>query len=440
MNSFDVVIIGNSAGGVGCLETLRKLDKDSKIALVSDEKYRTYSRALIPYYLDGKIDFDKMYYRPPNFYEKMNIEPILGKRVSEIDYNEKIIMFEDGEKIGYGKLLLSTGGNPFIPPIKGIDKRNTFTFVKMDDVLGIKDSLQAAERAVVLGGGVIGLMVAEVLKNKGLEVIVIELADRVLAPVVDETTSKLVEDVFKENGVKIITNNTIKKVIGKEQVEAVLLNDGTEIPADILIVGIGVTPRIELAKDKLETNRGIVVNKRMQTSAEDVYACGDCVELFDFLFDGSRPLPLWPIAYAGGRVAAYNMCGIDREYTNAMAMNAMHFFGLYIINAGLNVTENGNGSVSGSGEDPEYEILNKLDSKKKTYRKIILKNNRIVGMILVGDVDRAGIILNLMRNQIDVGSFKESLLDSGFGYADIPEDIRWGLLRDDVVLGTVFGQ
>jgi len=436
MNKFDVVIIGNSAGGIGCLETLRTLDKDSKIALISDEKYRTYSRALIPYYLDGKIDFDKMYYRPPDFYEKMGVEPILGRRVAEIDYNDKIIEFDDGEKIAFEKILLSTGGNPFIPPIEGIDKRNIFTFVKMDDVLGIKNSLQAAERAVVLGGGVIGLMVAEVLKNKGLEVIVVELADRVLAPVVDETTSKLVEDVFKENGVKIITNNTIKKVIGKDQVEAVLLNDGTEIPADILVVGIGVTPRIELAKDKLETNRGIIVNKKMQTSVADVYACGDCVELFDFLFEGSRSLPLWPIAYAGGRIAAYNMCGIEREYTHAMAMNAMHFFGLYIINAGLNVLGDGRNENG----DIEYDILSRFNGEKRTYRKIILKEGRIVGIILAGEVDRAGIILNLMRNRINVNSFKESLLEPDFGYVDIPEDIRWELLRDDIVLGTVFEQ
>ena len=368
-----------------------------------------------------------MYYRPLDFYEKMRVDTLLGVKVTEIDFDKKILKSDNGEKIGYGKLLLATGGKPFVPPIDGIDKKKIFTFVKMDDVIGIKDSLQSAEKAVVLGGGVIGLMVAEVLKKKGLEVIVVELADRVLAPVVDKTTSMLVEDVFRENGVKIITGNTIKKVLGEEQVNGVVLEDGTEVPADLLVVGIGVMPRIELVKDTdVETNRGIVVNSRMETTVKDVYACGDCAEVYDFLFDAKRPLPLWPIAYAGGRIAAFNMCGIDREYTSATAMNAMHFFDLYIINAGLNVAD-----------EEGYEILKKFDKEERVYRKFALKDGKVVGMILVGEVERAGVIVNLMRREVDVTSFKERLLDGNFGYADLPEDIRWKLLCNDVVLGVV---
>ncbi|HID43750.1 MAG TPA: NAD(P)/FAD-dependent oxidoreductase [Archaeoglobaceae archaeon] len=428
MKRYDFVVIGNSAGGIGCIETLRNLDPDASIAVISDEKYHTYSRALIPYYLDGKIEFDKMYYRPLDFYERMKVEALLGKRATRIDFKNKVVELDDGESVGYGKLLLATGGRPFIPPIEGINRKKVFTFVKMDDVIGIKESLQSAENAVVLGGGVIGLMVAEVLKRKGLEVTVVELADRVLAPVVDKTTSKLVEDIFRENGVKIITNNTIKKVIGEEGVEGVILNDGTEIPAHILIVGIGVMPRIELVKDTdVETNRGIVVNNRMETSVKDVYACGDCSEVNDFLFNARRPLPLWPVAYTGGRIAAYNMCGIDREYTHATSMNAMHFFDLYIINAGLNVAD----------EEEGYEIIKKFDEERRIYRRFVLRDGKIVGMILVGEVERAGVILNLMRREVDVTSFKDKLLNGNFGYADIPDDLRWRLLCNDVILGVV---
>jgi NAD(P)H-nitrite reductase large subunit len=357
----------------------------------------------------------------------MRVDALLGIRITEIDFDKKILKSDDGV-VGYGKLLLATGGKPFVPPIEGIDKKKVFTFVKMDDVIGIKDALQSAEKAVVLGGGVIGLMVAEVLKKRGLEVTVVELADRVLAPVVDRTTSMFVEDAFRENGVKIITGNTIKKVLGKENVESVVLEDGTEIPADLLVVGIGVMPRIELVKDTaIETNRGIVVNSRMETTVKDVYACGDCAEVYDFLFDAKRPLPLWPIAYAGGRIAAFNMCGIDREYTNAIAMNAMHFFDLYIINAGLNVADDEEG----------YEILKKFDEENRIYRKIVLREGKIAGMILVGEVERAGVIINLMRREVDVISFKERLLDGDFGYADLPESIRWRLLYNDVILGVV---
>jgi len=428
MKEYDFVIIGNSAGGIGCIETLRNLDADASIAVISDEKYHTYSRALIPYCLDGKIEFDKMYYRPLDFYDRMRVDALLGKRAVKIDFKNKVVELDDGEAVSYGKLLLATGGKPFIPPIEGIDKKNVFTFVKMDDVLGIEKAVESAKKAVVLGGGVIGLMVSEVLRRKGLEVTVVELADRVLAPVVDKTTSKMVEDVFRENGVNIITNNTINKVVGEEKVEGVILKDGTEIQADILVVGIGVMPRTELVKDtEVEVNRGIVVNSRMQTSVEDVYACGDCAEVHDFLFNAKRPLPLWPIAYKGGMIAAYNMCGIDREYTHATAMNAMHFFDLYIINAGLNVADDEEG----------YEIIKKFDEEKRIYRRFALKDGKIVGMVLVGEVERAGIILNLMKNEVDVTSFEERLLNGNFGYADMPEELRWKLLCNDVILGVV---
>jgi NAD(P)H-nitrite reductase large subunit len=431
---YDVVIIGNSAGAVGCIETLRSKDRDITIAVISEEKYHTYSRALIPYYLAGKIDFDKLYYRPLDFYEKMNVIPLLGRKAVSVDFEKKMVKLDTGEEVKYGKLLLATGGKPFIPPMEGFDRslENVFSFVSLDDALGIEKSLPESKKAVILGAGVIGLMAAEVLVKKGLEVHVVELADRVLAPVVDERTSQLVEKVFEENGVKIYTGVTIKKVNSENnRVVSVILTSGNEIECDILIVAVGVVPRTELVQNTdVEVNRGILVNKKMETSVKDVYACGDCAEIYDFVLDDRRVLPLWPNAYYGGRVAAINMLGEEAEFEWGTSMNAMHFFDIYIINAGLNITDE-------IAEKEGYEVLVRYEPERKVYRRIAVKDGLIKGLVFVGRVERAGIYLNLMRRKINVSNFKDRLLDYDFGYTKLPENIRWNLLGDKVILGII---
>ncbi len=431
---FDIVIIGNSAGAIGCIETVRSKDRDLSIAVISDEEYHTYSRALIPYYLAGKIDLEKIYYRPSDFYERMNVTPMLGKRAVSIDFGNKKVKLDSGEEIGYDKLLIATGGKPFIPPMEGFDSslENVFSFVSLDDALGIERMIPESKKVVILGAGVIGLMAAEVLVEKGLEVHVVELADRVLAPVVDEETSQLVEKTFEENGVSIHTSLTIKKLNKEDnRVKSVVLTDGRVIDCDFMIVAVGVVPRVELVKDTpVKVNRGILVNKKMETSVRDVYACGDCAEVYDFIIDDRRPLPLWPNAYYGGRVAAINMLGEEAEFEWGTSMNAMHFFDLYIINAGLNITDE-------IAKKEGYEVLLRFEPEKKIYRKIALKDELIKGLIFVGKVERAGIYLNLMRRKIPVTEFKERLLDYDFGYTKLPESIRWNLLKDEVILGII---
>ncbi|WP_290597817.1 MULTISPECIES: NAD(P)/FAD-dependent oxidoreductase [unclassified Archaeoglobus] len=424
---YDFVVIGNSAGGIGCVEAIREKDRESSVLVISAEKYHAYSRALIPYYLDGKIDFERMYYRPPDFYEKMNVDTKLGVKAVGIDVEAKKVLLESGESVEYDKLLIATGGKPFIPPMEGLaEQSNVFTFLKMDDVLAVEKAIKDAKRVVVLGGGIIGLMASEVLAKKGLEVKVVELADRVLAPVVDEITSRRVEKKFEEHGVEIILNNTIAKVVGDERVEKVVLRDGRELETDMLIVAVGVVPNVEIVKDTpIKVNRGIVVNRKMETSVKDVYACGDCAEIYDFIFGANRVLPLWPTAYTGGRIAGFNMLGEEREYTLATSMNAMHFFDYYIINAGLNVPN----------DSEEFEVIYKQEGD--SYRKFALKDGRIAGFIIAGKMERAGIFLRLMEEEIDVSPFKDKLLKDDFGYIDIPEPIRWELLEEKVKLGVV---
>lgn len=416
---FENVVIGSSSAGIGCVEAIREVDDSTEIMLVSSD-LQPYSRALIPYYLRGKISLDGLLYRKKGFFERLNIETRLGVRVEEIDIKSKKIKLEN-EIIGYNKLLIATGGKPFIPEIEGLFKRDFFTFQTLQDVLAMEEKLKDAENAVILGAGVIGLMLAEALAERGLKVRVVELADRVLAPILDRTASAVVQRKFAERGVEILLNNTVVKV--QENGKKLILKDGKELETDLFAIAVGVIPNVELARNAgIRVNRGIVVNRRMETSANNVYSAGDCAEIVDSISGVSRPIPLWITAYAGGRIAGFNMCGIPKELDFATAMNAMHFFDYYILTAGLSNSE-------------DWGAISKLEGEN--YKKFVLRDGKIIGFIIAGKMERAGIFLKLMKDRVDVSEFKDRLLNDHFGFLDIPENLRWNLLSEKIMLGVV---
>jgi len=432
MRNYKYLIIGNSAGGVGAMEAIREIDKDGPLAVISDEEHHVYSRPLISYYLADEIDYDKIFYRPLDFYEKKGIDPILGRKVLKIDFDQRSVVLDDGSNIGFEKLLLATGGEPFVPLIKGLENHEFFNFITLNDSVKIRERLarknrgkgvgnrgegnRGIETAVVLGGGLIGLKAAEALTQRGIHVKVVELADRVLSPVLDEQGSAIIQGVMEEAGVEVITGHTIAEVTGQgTSVNSVILDSGEEIDCSLLIVAIGVRPRVELARDtQIQVNRGIVVDKLMQTSVPGIYACGDCAEVYDFITDGFRLTPLWPTAHVGGRVAGSNMAGVEKEYVWGTGMNAVDFFGFPVISAGLINPPDGE----------EMEILTRLDEDARIYRKFLIRDHRIAGMVFVNQVDRAGVALGLMREKTDITLFKDKLLRDDFGAIYLPRQIR----------------
>jgi NAD(P)H-nitrite reductase large subunit len=217
-----------------------------------------------------------------------------------------------------------------------------------------------------------------------------------------------------------VTGHTIEKVLGGEVVKEVRLDDARHLPCDLLVLAVGVTPNVELARSGgLKVCRGIVVNSRMETSVPGTYACGDCAEVLDYSLGSSRLVPTWPAAYAGGRVAGFNMAGRVREWEGTTSMNSMHAFGRSVMTLGR----------TNPKEDERCDILWKLDESRSTYRKVVLYRGRVVGAILVDEVDGAGVILSLMRKRVEVTSFREELLKEDFGLACVPRATREGALE-----------
>lgn len=403
------LIIGNSAGSIGAAEAIRQVDKEGALAIISEEPYPAYSRPLISKYLAGERTMEEILFRPLDFYDQNNILFLPGKKVTHVELDQRAARLEDSEQIAWEKLLLAVGGKPIFPKMKGSDKRGVFTFTNLDDAKAVDRFLPNTRKAVVIGGGLIGISVTEALVKRGLDVIVVEMKERILNTILDQKASLMAEEILKQAGVKIVTGHTVVEVNGRESVEGATLDNGDTMPCDLLLVAIGVLPRSELALDaKLEINRGMVVDHHMATNHPNVYACGDVAEAYDFAYGENRLSPIWPNAYIGGRTAGYNMAGIPTKYPGGTAMNSLNYFGIDITSAGIPTAPNNDG----------YEVISRQGSN--TYQKVILKDNLIVGMIFVENIEKSGVIFGLMRDKVNVESFKQSLLADDFGLAFLP--------------------
>ncbi len=420
---YDYLIIGNSAGGIGCIEGIRREDRKGSIAVVSDEKYHTYSRPLITHLLEGDVDRKGMEFRPRNFYRKHGTDTFLGMRAESLDLDKKTVRLrgESGRKtLRFSNLLLATGGSPFIPPIDGVDLDGVTTMITLDQSLDVRKRLGGLENVVILGAGLIGLKTAEALSHVVENVKVVELADRVLAPVTDGTSAKMSAEAFRNKGVEVILETTITEIRGNDRgrVSEVVLTNGSVLPCDLLVVAIGVRPRTELAEGTdIQTaapkaGGGFEASDNMATNIDGVYACGDAAHAHDFVTGGKRLLPLWPNAYIGGRIAGLNMAGVPVFHRWATNMNSVDFFGFPVVSAGFM-------------EKPDrknYRQIVRIDPG--SYSKLVLHNDVIKGMIMAGDVGRAGLYLGLMRNKVKTTSFNEYLLADDFGAVHMPEEVK----------------
>lgn len=418
------VIIGNSAGGIAAVEAIRERDKKVKITVISEESYSNYSRPLISYLLGKKVNLEAMPYREKDFYKDNKIELILNKRAAKLDLKQKKVVLSDKKKIHFDKLLIATGGTPVIPEIKGCNLGGVFTFTKLADAEKIKEYIEANEvkDAVVIGGGLIGLKATEALIELEIKVTIVELADRVLSATFDKKASTIIENALEKINCKLITSNTVIEIKGKnKEVKDVILKDKKKISTKLVIVAIGVRPNIELVKGTpIKTNRGILVDEHMQTNIKNIYAAGDCCEMKDLLLKINHSIAIWPVAIGQGKIAGFNMAGKRIEYKGSFAMNSVELCKIPTISVGESCLE-------GEG----YQVIEHFEQKKSIYKKIVLRNERIVGVIFVGDIERAGIYTGLIKDKVDTSSFKEHFLKEDFGLISLPKEYRKHLVAGE---------
>ncbi|MGN0665959.1 MAG: NAD(P)/FAD-dependent oxidoreductase [Huintestinicola sp.] len=380
------VIIGNSAAGIGAVQGIRECDKDGQIIIISDEKYHTYSRPLISYYLKGAVTEENMKYRPDSFYSDNNVETMLDKKVVSVDSAAKKVVLSDNSSVEYDKLLIAAGSKPFVPPMDGLENvQNKFSFMKLDDVKAIEKVVKQGSKVLIVGAGLIGLKAAEALEHYGAQMTVIDLADRILPSILDNAASDIMKAHIESKGVKFMLSTSVKHF----EANSAELTNGETVDFDFVILAVGVRPNTELAESAGgSVNRGIETDDTQAIKGvSDIYAAGDCTKSYDISADTERILAILPNAFIQGNVAGKNMAGTEAHYENAFPMNAIGFFGLHIITAG-------------SYDGDEY-----LEADGVNYKKLVTKDNALKGFILMGNkIERAGIYTSLIREHIALDS------------------------------------
>lgn len=385
------VIIGNSAAAVGGIEGIRQVDPNGSITLISSEAHHTYSRPLISYLLYGKTDLQRMKYRPDDFYEKNRVKTLLGKTAAALDTGKRTVVLEDGSAVTYDRLLIATGSRPFVPPIEGLDKvESKYTFMSLDDAEALKKALGRRSRVLIMGAGLIGMKCAEGIAHLCGHITVADLAGHILPSILDEEGAALVQKKTEQQGnIDFVLGDS---VVSFEKNEATLAS-GKKLSFDLLVIAVGVRPNTELfAAAGGAVGRAIKTDARCATSLKNIYAAGDCTESHDIVSDTDRVLALLPCAYMQGHTAGVNMAGGEALYDKAIAMNAMGMFGYHMITAGCY-----------EGEEIRF-------SDGENYKKLFVKNDRLMGYILIGDVRRAGIYTKLIREQIPLSSIDFALI------------------------------
>lgn len=402
------VIIGSSAAAVGAVESIRSVDQDGAITVISAEPGHIYSRPLIAHLLAGEIGEDRMLYRPPDFYARMAVTAMPGRKVKEIDCKGQKVLLEDGGEIAYDRLLLTTGSRAVLPPVPGREWKGVTTFQTYADARAMLAMLQAGKnRAVVIGAGLIGMRAAYALQKAGAEVTV-TARRRVLSRVLDVEGSAVVEAVLRRGGMRVLTGCSVKEIRGAAgQVCGVTLDDGTEIACDLVVLAAGVAPDLSLAGG-LKTNRGILVNQFFQTSYSDVYAAGDVAETFDIPRGVRRVNANWPNAHEQGRIAGLNMAGRPTPYPGSLGMNTISFFGVPVVSLGVSDPE--------AEPDGGYEIKVRKNTGADIYQKLVFKDNRLKGAVFIGDLGYCGAVKDLIKSQMLVGIIKDAILEEKYQF------------------------
>lgn len=384
------VIIGNSTAAIGCVEGIRSVDKTGKIVLISNEKHHTYGRPLISYYLLGETDDERIKYRPDSFYKDNNVTALLGKTVTAIDAENKTVTLDDGTVINYDKLMNATGSSPFVPPAKGQESvKNQFTFMTLDSAIALGKAVNENTDVLIIGAGLIGLKCMEGILHLAKSVTVVDLAPKILSSILDDEGATLMLKYLEDKGVKFILGDCVDEY----KAETAMLKSGKTLKFDVLVTAVGVRPNTSLIQNaggKVE--RGIIINNHMKTSLKDVYAAGDCTVSHDISSGTDRILALLPNAYLQGECAGKNMAGEKAKFEKAMPMNAIGFFGYHIVTAGA------------------YDGEVRVTKDDENYKKMFIKDGKLKGYILIGNVDKAGIYTSLIRNETPLDTIDFDLI------------------------------
>lgn len=381
-----VVIIGNGAAGISAAEAIVGQKSLVDVTMITNEDCCVYYRPMLSEYLSMESLPSRFYLHDDAWYKEHNITMKKGFLATKIDPSVKHVVLESGEKIPYDKLILATGSYNFVPPLPGADFKNVYNLRTLEDANQIKEVIETGKKAVVIGGGLLGLELGWQLIQSGLKVSVVEMMDRLLPRQLDHEASELFMKKVLDTGMDVLTGVGTKAIEGDDKATSVVLDNGKTLEADFVFISIGIRADIELGKDAgLKFNRGLLVNSTMQTSDPSIYACGDCAE-----FDGVN-YAIWPEAIAQGKTAGLASIGIQQPYSTLVPFNIYHGMNLRLFSMG-DVSVDDQTIVKKSGDQDAYE-------------KYFFKDQKLVGGILLGNIAKSSKLKKAIADRIGIDAF-----------------------------------
>jgi nitrite reductase (NADH) large subunit len=387
-----IAVIGNSAAAISGIEAFRRYDQKSSITLISRETHLPYSRVLLPYFLLGRIDRREIFYRSPCFYDEMNVEPLLGRSVVEMDTPGKTLHLDDGRMISFDRLLISSGSSPVKPRIPGLDHPEIGHLWTLEDAFRIDQHLGAKKRLLIIGAGFISLMLAWAALQREMKVTLVELLPHVMPQTLDKKAAGFLEAEIRKTGTRVLTSTSIEAIESRSKGQYIVYpSNHRSFKTDMVIVAAGVQPNVEFVDgDHLVTDTGILVNHRMETNVPDVYAAGDVAQGPTAHGNPHCIHALWTTAVQHGKVAGSNMAGRQVDYQGSLAENVSEFFHM---------------TVASIGDLQESTIVTRkeyVDSERGLYVRVFLKGDIPVGGLMLGspdDVASFGVLKSLILEQ-----------------------------------------
>ena len=403
------VILGNGVAGVHAAETIRQLDPNGKITMISDEVFPPYCRPMISMVLEGSVPPEKLPIRPSSFYEEFKIEQVLGNRVSAVDVDNRAVSV-NGKGYSYDKLLVATGADPRRIKADGLELKNIFFMRTETHVRQMLSTLPTIRKALVLGGGLVGFKASYGLLRRGIQVIMLIRSGYPLSMQVDSEAGRMIWDELKAHGLDVRLGVEATAFEGKDTVSRAHLSDGSFLPCDMVVIGKGVFPaRGFIPKEKIKVDAGIVVDEHMETSAPGVFAAGDVAESIDIARKSPWVNAIWPEAVAQGRIAGMNMAGRRTAYKGSLSRNVIRIFGMDVMTAGLITPPEAEG----------FDILKVTDSRAKTYRKLVFRGDRLVGIVMVNAIEQGGVLMALIQSETPIKLPREALLKPSFNFKQL---------------------
>jgi nitrite reductase (NADH) large subunit len=393
------VIAGNGVAGARAAVKIRETDQKGEIHIFTEEAYPFYYRVRFPEYVAEELTIQNLTIHTQEWYQSKGISIHLEEPITEVNIPQKEVISQKGKTYAYDFLLIATGGHAFVPPIKGTEKKGVFTLRTMKDAIGMKEFLGGVKKAILVGGGLVGLETGGALLRRGISVAVIEHNPRILPRQMDSEGARILQEKMESMGFSFFLNGQSEEILGEETVEGVRLKDGRTVEGQMVIVSAGVKPNIKLAQTMgLEIKNGILVNDRLETKAESVFAAGDVAE------HRGRCYGIWPASQRQGETAGINMAGGKAFYDGTVLSNTLKVVGI---------------SLTASGEidaERKLECVVRQDRENSVYRKVAFKEDKVVGCILLGNVKGSPEILNAIEKKVNVKDYKSLILEEEFDF------------------------